>query len=156
MLDTCFHRSAVCLVVANSAKYGGSGGAATVFSCEPNWASEIAIHELGHSLFGLADEYDAGGQAATMSPVEPNVSGSAVRSQLKWASFVAATTPLPTQRRGAPVPAGKPIGAYEGAKYQPSSVYRPEFDCKMRTPGQPFCAVCRRIIEMRLAPHAAS
>jgi hypothetical protein len=156
MLDACFRRSAVCLVVANSSKYGGSGGAATVFSCEPNWAAEIAIHELGHTLFGLADEYDAGGQAATMAPVEPNVSGSAVRDRLKWADLVAPATPLPTHRRGAAVPANRPIGAYEGAKYQPSSLFRAEFECKMRTPGQPFCAVCQRVIEQRLRLHAPS
>ena len=154
MLDACFRRSAVCLVVANTTEYGGSGGAATCFSCEPNWAADIAIHELGHTFFGLADEYDAGGQSATAKPVEPNVSGSAVRAMLKWADLVAPSTPLPTQRRGAPIPTGKPVGAYEGAKYQPSSLYRAEFDCKMRTPGQPFCAVCRRIIEQRLRPHA--
>jgi hypothetical protein len=154
MLDACFKRSAVCLVVANTSEYGGSGGAATVLSCEPNWAADIAMHELGHTLFGLADEYDAGGQAATMAPVEPNVCGSFVRAQLKWEKLVAASTPLPTQRRGAPVPTGRPVGAYEGAKYQASSVFRAELDCKMRTPGQPFCAVCRKVIEDRLRPHA--
>lgn len=154
MLDACFRRSAVCLVVANTAEYGGSGGAATCFSCEPYWAADIAMHELGHTFFGLADEYDAGGQSTTLSPVEPNVSGSARRDQLKWADLVAAGTPLPTQVRNGPIPAGRPIGAYEGAKYQPSSVYRAEFDCKMRTPGQPFCRVCRRVIERRLAPYA--
>jgi hypothetical protein len=154
LLDTCFSRSAVCLVVANTSKYGGSGGAATVFSCEPYWAADIAIHELGHTFFGLADEYDAGGQASTMEPIEPNVCRWAARDRLKWADLVALTTPLPTQRRGAPVPAGTPVGAYEGAKFQPSSMYRAEFDCKMRTPGKPFCAACRRIIEQRLKPYS--
>ena len=153
LLDTCFNTSAVALVVANTTKYGGSGGAATVFSCEPTWAAEIAIHELGHSLFGLADEYDVAGQAATMQPVEPNVCGTAVRSALKWADLVSAQTPLPTQRRDAPVPADVPIGAYEGAKYQASGVYRPEFNCKMRTSGAPFCLVCQRTIETRLTAH---
>ena len=153
LLDLCFTRSAVALVVANTSKYGGSGGAATVFSCEPTWAAEIAMHELGHSLFGLADEYDVAGQAATMHPVEPNVCGTAARPGLKWTDLVSPETPLPTQRRGAPVPAGLPIGAYEGAKYQASGVFRPEFNCKMRTPGEPFCLVCERVIESRLSVH---
>jgi IgA Peptidase M64 len=60
-LNSGFERSAVAMVVANTAKYGGSGGVATVFSCHLDWGPEIAIHELGHSLFGLADEYDAAG-----------------------------------------------------------------------------------------------
>jgi hypothetical protein len=154
MLDACFRRSAVCLVVANTTEYGGSGGAATVLSCEPDWAADIAMHELGHTFFGLADEYEAGGQAATMDPVEPNVSGSFLRAKLQWQALVEATTPLPTQRHGAPAPAGRPVGAYEGAKYRSTSVYRGELDCKMRTPGQPFCAVCRKVIEDRLRDHA--
>jgi hypothetical protein len=153
MLDACFHGSAVCLIVANTTDYGGSGGAATVFSCEPTWATEIAMHELGHTLFGLADEYDAGGQASTMAPIEPNVCGSPASSQIKWADLVKAGTPVPTQTKGGPVPVGIPIGAYEGAKYQPSKVYRAEFDCKMRTPGKPFCAVCSRVISRLLVQH---
>jgi IgA Peptidase M64 len=44
----------LCLV--NSSKYGGSGG--DVATCSTNaQAAEIAIHELGHSAFHLADEY---------------------------------------------------------------------------------------------------
>lgn len=156
MLDACFRRSAVCLVIANTTEYGGSGGVASCFSCEPYWAPDIAMHELGHSLFGLADEYSTGGQSGTKSPVEPNVSGSYLRAQLKWADLVANTTPLPTQREGAPAPTVRPIGAYEGAKYEPRSVYRAEFDCKMRTPGKEFCGVCRRVIERRLKIHAPS
>jgi hypothetical protein len=36
-------------------------------------ASEIAIHEMGHSAFGLADEYENGGTARGTEPSEPNV-----------------------------------------------------------------------------------
>jgi hypothetical protein len=154
VLDRAVPRSAVGLVVVNTKTYGGSGGPVTVFSCEPNWAADIAMHELGHSRFGLADEYDAAGQAATMKPVEPNVCGSAERRRLKWAHLVAAGTPLPTQRFGQNPPAGKPLGAYEGAKYTKLGVYRPAHDCKMRTPGQPFCEVCREVMQDRLARHA--
>ena len=35
----------------------GSGDGIAVFSLAPG-AEEIALHELGHSAFGLADEYD--------------------------------------------------------------------------------------------------
>lgn len=55
----------VCLV--NSARYGGSGGIVAVVSTHPS-AAEIALHELGHSAFGLADEY---GTPAGRPP-EPN------------------------------------------------------------------------------------
>ena len=43
-------------VVVNSAVYGGSGGAIAVFSTAQT-ATEIALHELGHTAFQLADEY---------------------------------------------------------------------------------------------------
>lgn len=146
----CGRRSAVALICANTLEYGGSGGAATVFSCHPDWMSEIAIHELGHGWFGLADEYTAGGQSATPKPVEPNVSGSAEREQLKWASHVAPGTPLPTLTDQ---PAGV-VGAFEGAKYQATGVFRPAFDCKMRTPGVKFCPVCAAVIDAELDRHA--
>lgn len=154
ILDRAVTTSASALVVANTTTYGGSGGAATVFSCEPTWAAEIAMHELGHSRFGLADEYDAAGQAATMKPVEPNVCGSPKRNDLKWADLVAAATPLPTQSFGGPAPADKPLGAYEGGKYRKQGIFRGAHDCKMRTPGAPFCPVCSRIIHDKLAKHA--
>jgi hypothetical protein len=53
------------LIIHNSDAYGGAGftsdGAA---SCSTNSLSpQIAIHELGHSLFGLADEYSYSTQA---------------------------------------------------------------------------------------------
>jgi hypothetical protein len=45
-------------VVVNSTVYGGSGGPVAVFSLAPN-AQEIAVHEMGHTAFGLTDEYES-------------------------------------------------------------------------------------------------
>ncbi len=42
-------------VIVNSTVYGGSGGSVAVFSKAPG-AMRIAIHEMGHTAFGLADE----------------------------------------------------------------------------------------------------
>src|SRR5215218_7656793 len=44
------------IVIVNSTVYGGSGGSVGVYSLAPN-ATEIALHEAGHTAFGLADEY---------------------------------------------------------------------------------------------------
>ena len=44
------------LVVVNSTIYGGSGGGVGTYSLA-NGATEIGIHEMGHTAFGLADEY---------------------------------------------------------------------------------------------------
>jgi hypothetical protein len=41
----------------NDTTYGGSGGAFAVLSRHP-LSIEIALHEIGHTLGLLADEYD--------------------------------------------------------------------------------------------------
>ena len=46
----------VVLVVVNSTVYGGSGGSIGTYSLAGG-ATEIAIHEMGHTAYGLADEY---------------------------------------------------------------------------------------------------
>lgn len=146
----CSGTSAVALICVNATEYGGSGGAATVFSMDPVWMTEIAIHELGHSWFRLADEYSAAGTSASDKPVEANVSGTADRAKLKWAAQVDTATLLPTRDN---VPE-RVIGAFEGAKYKDKGLFRPAFDCKMRTPGVPFCGVCENIIRAELSRHA--
>ena len=44
------------------------------------------------------------------------------------------------------------VGAYKGARYMHCGCYRPSYDCRMRTLGEPFCAVCRKAIRDALAP----
>jgi hypothetical protein len=161
------------LVVVNSTVYGGSGGAVGVFSLAPN-ATEIAIHELGHSAFGLADEYmyyRGCGSGETdrdnhppIEPVEPNVTIASTRATIKWRDLILSTTPVPTMSnpdcsrcddRPSPVPAGT-VGAFEGAHYHHCRAYRPEHNCKMLALGAPFCAVCQRRIRQVLpttVPH---
>jgi hypothetical protein len=46
----------VVLMIVNSTIYGGSGGVVGTYSLAGG-ATEIAIHEMGHTAFGLADEY---------------------------------------------------------------------------------------------------
>jgi hypothetical protein len=50
-----------------------------------------------------------------------------------------------------PVPAGT-VGLFEGANRYHCDSFRPEFDCKMRNLGIPFCAVCQERIRTVLAP----
>jgi len=155
-------------VVVNSAVYGGSGGAMAVFSTAQS-ATEIALHELGHTAFQLADEYEYyqgcgvdtdRDQHPAGEPASPNVTTKPARAQLKWASLVAASTALPTTRNADcrfcdpqpnPLPAAT-VGAYEGAHYYHCGAYRPQFDCRMRALGHPFCAVCQRQIRKVLTP----
>jgi hypothetical protein len=45
------------LVIVNTSIWGGAGGTPGTTSLSPGWEG-IAIHEIGHSVFGLADEYE--------------------------------------------------------------------------------------------------
>lgn len=159
----------VVLMVVNSTIYGGSGGTVGTYSLAGG-ATEIAIHEMGHTAFGLADEYAyyAGGNETghdhhpAFEPSEPNVTINNNRNTLKWRWAVAAATPIPTMsnpncaqvdNRPSTVPAGT-VGLFEGAHYYHCGAYRPEHSCKMQTLGVPFCRVCRQEIWNRISPLA--
>jgi hypothetical protein len=156
----------VVLVVVNSGIYGGSGGPVAVFSLAPG-ATEIALHEMGHTAFGLADEYAyyAGGvepdrdHHPSIEPSQPNVTVNTDRLTLKWNWAVGAATALPTMSnvncssadsRPSTVPTGT-AGLFEGAHYCHCGAYRAEYDCKMRTLSVPFCRVCQHAIATRIA-----
>jgi len=153
------------LVMVNSATYGGSGGAVPVFSLAPG-AFEIALHEMGHSHFGLADEYpylfhcrEADHERyAAAEPYEPNIT--TVLDPLKWAGIATAGVVVPTttnkncndcDTQPNPV-APTTVGAFEGAGYYRCGVFRPQYNCRMRALGSPFCAVCQETIRRVLAP----
>ncbi|MEU2581911.1 M64 family metallopeptidase [Streptomyces avermitilis] len=159
----------VAIVVVNSTVYGGSGGSVGTYSLAGG-ATEIALHETGHTAYGLADEYAyyAGGNETghdhhpAGEPAEPNVTLNTQRATLKWGWAVAASTALPTMSnpdcstvdgRASTVPAGT-VGCFEGAHYYHCGAFRPEYDCKMRALGIPFCRVCRQVIWNRIGPLA--
>jgi len=156
------------LVVVNATLWGGSGGSVGTYSLAPG-ANRIAIHEMGHTAFGLADEYPywAGCGIDTnrnnhpaAEPSEPNVTINSNRDTIKWRHHIASTTAMPTMsnpdctqcdNRASTVAAGT-VGAFEGAHYYHCGAFRPEHDCYMRNAGQPFCAVCRGAITAVLQP----
>jgi len=161
----------VVLLVVNSTVYGGSGGSVGTYSLA-NGATEIAIHEMGHTAYGLADEYPsyAGGAETgqdhhpAVEPTEPNVTINANRNSLKWGWAVASNTTIPTMSnpacnavdtRPSPVPTGT-VGLFEGADYYHCGCFRPEYDCKMRNLGAPFCRICRQVIWDRIHPPSAT
>lgn len=154
----------VAVVIVNATKYGGSGAAGVpVYSLAAD-AEKIAIHELGHSGFGLADEYcEAGGDRDRYEgdePVEPNITADPDRATLKWGAHVLAGTPLPTTTnpdcsRCDPQPSPRPaslVGAFEGAGRFRCGLWRPRFTCAMNDLRDPFCPVCRQRIRETLQP----
>jgi hypothetical protein len=137
------------LVIVNLDKYGGSGGKVAICSAEKT-AAEIAIHEIGHSYFDLADEYGGDGTGTPKDePPKANATRNIDRATHKWGALIDAATPIPTSPEIAPPPGI--VGAYEGAMYSDVGVYRPLPDCKMRTLGVAFCPVCAGAIRAALA-----
>ncbi|MFF2121225.1 M64 family metallopeptidase [Kitasatospora sp. NPDC058184] len=131
------------LVVANSAKYGGAGyndvksplgyeGIATVAGGNAR-SGQIAVHETGHSLGKLADEYAYDGQGTYQGsePTEANIStltADRMRQQgTKWSRWL-----------GQASPDGGTVGAYEGGGYYPTGLYRPTENSIMRSLGREF------------------
>jgi hypothetical protein len=90
-------------ILTNTATYGGGGiyGLYSTVAADSMWAPYIFVHEFGHHIAALADEYytsDVAYLAPTdrVEPWEPNVTALLNPSQLKWKDLVSADTPLPT------------------------------------------------------------
>ncbi|NUO52885.1 MAG: hypothetical protein HOV80_28910 [Polyangiaceae bacterium] len=128
----------ICIV--NAAKYGGSGGIVAVTSAH-DLSVQILEHELGHSFANLADEYETPYPGFPPGDPEPNVALEENLMPLKWEPWVVPGTPIPTPD-GAATSDYAPIGAYEGARYLETGVYRPTLNCLMRELGKDFCSVC--------------
>jgi hypothetical protein len=119
------------LILVNSSTYGGSGGSVTVSSGGNALSGDIVVHELGHSIGGLADEYGGEGTYEGGELPEPNTSvadeATMRAEQLKWFSYL-----------GKPTPDGGVIGTFEGGSYFDRGVYRPSEDSMMRSLGNEF------------------
>jgi hypothetical protein len=90
-------------ILTNSATYGGGGiyGLYSTVAADSVWAPYIFVHEFGHHIAGLADEYYTSDvaylpSADRVEPWEPNVTALLDPASLKWKDLVPAGTPLPT------------------------------------------------------------
>ena len=123
----------IVLVIVNDTEYGGSGGAVAVASLHRD-ATELVLHENGHTFAQLADEYNYSPPACvTSEPGNANATRETRRDFVKWRHWIDPATPVPTGGSANGVP-----GLYEGAVYCSSGAYRPTFDSKMRSLGRPF------------------
>lgn len=137
------------IVMLNDAVYGGSGGTIAVTTTNAS-AKLIVIHEYGHTFHNLADEYTSPypGYPACSDINGPacraNVTDQTTPSLIKWKSWIAPTTPIPT-------PAGTAgIGLFEGAQYLTTGMYRPANACGMRSLGAQFCSICSQAYVLKL------
>ena len=130
------------IVIVNDPKYGGSGGPVCAASSNQD-SFEVLAHEIGHSMAHLADEYSYEGNQPPCSAQtdcrEANATLRTAKEQIKWLDWIEPATPLPTP---ATEPYGSVTGLFEGARYTPTGVYRPQLSCKMRDLGVDYCSVC--------------
>ena len=141
------------MVIVNTKRYGGSGGALAVVSLADR-SVQIAQHEYGHTFTRLADEYSdpfPGFPACSdLGPVpncEPNVTDQKVRASIKWLRWIDPATPIPSVN--APLVATD-AGLWEGARYLTKGIYRQGYECRMRVLSGPFCDVDSEAYALRL------
>lgn len=139
-LNSRFPEKDVAVVLVNDEEYGGSGGQVAVFSLEAS-ALEIGRHELGHTFAGLADEYTAPFPGYPDGDPEPNVALATNLDPVKWEDWLTPGVTIPTPDADAAGP-HEPIGAFEGARYKETGVFRPAPSCLMRELDAGFCPVC--------------
>ncbi|MSR39355.1 MAG: hypothetical protein EXS02_11045 [Planctomycetes bacterium] len=112
------------VVLVNDNRYGGCAAQFAV-SYNGTLMPEVQVHELGHALGNLADEYDypnnifPGGE-----PSQVNITANSAAP--KWAHWFGTDN----------------IGAFEGAGYYLHGLWRPRIDCLMRNLGVSLCSVC--------------
>lgn len=134
------------LIICNTSKYGGGGIFNWYATVSDNiYFDYVCIHELGHSIAGLADEYYTSEVSvqdfypAGTEPAEPNIT-SLVNFDKKWKKMLAPDTPVPTE---ADENQPELLGVYEGAGYCAQGLYRPWLHCSMKEiKYNHFCPVC--------------
>ncbi|MBU1096058.1 MAG: IgA Peptidase M64 [Bacteroidetes bacterium] len=139
------------VILVNTDKYGG-GAIYNYYSLtaanNPSSAN-VFVHEFGHGLAGLADEY---GNDPTyidyypsgVEPWEPNIT-TLVDFENKWKDLISENTPIPTPDTE---DYRNVIGVFEGAGYVPNGVYRSTYDSIMRSLSEKgFNIVSQRAME---------
>ncbi|MDN5290732.1 MAG: hypothetical protein PWQ06_971, partial [Anaerophaga sp.] len=108
------------------------------------------VHETGHGLAGLGDEYYYNDSPIPdffdkeSEPWPPNLT-TLVNFDIKWKHLVADTVPIPTPQ----TPKYKNVtGVFEGGGYSAKGIYRPALNCRMKSnEAKGFCEVCRQSIK---------
>lgn len=91
------------VIIMNERTYGGGGiyNLYTTVSADNKFAEYIMVHEMGHHLAALADEYYTSSvayemQSVTVEPWETNITALKDPANIKWKSLVKDQTPVPT------------------------------------------------------------
>lgn len=139
-------------VLVNSDRYGGGGfyNFLSICTADNSLTKEVFVHEFGHGLAGLADEYYTSDVAyeefynLEVEPWEPNIT-TLVDFDSKWKNMVDKTVKIPTPRD---FNNSNKVGVYEGGGYASKGIYSPFIDCRMKSNvAKHFCPVCNESIK---------
>jgi hypothetical protein len=118
------------LILVNSAEYGGSGGEFPM-AYSGDLGAKVIIHELGHSLFNLKDEYYPGDALAAEAI---NMTKETNPNLIRWKNWLTTN--------------GVGIYQYTCTTGNCADWYKPHENCIMEKIDKPFCSVCKEgIIE---------
>ena len=113
------------IILINDLEYGGAGGKIASVTTHPQ-SAEIFVHEVGHSLFDLQDEYWVNYQVAKEAYNMTKVQSANAVSWKNWMGIDG-------------------IGIYEhyDNNNKPTGWYKPHQNCMMQFLGKKLCSVCR-------------
>jgi hypothetical protein len=107
----------------------------------------ILVHESGHTLGGLGDEYTLAYPGYSTNDDEPNTTVQTNLADIKWKAWVADGTPLPTPLL---IDYEDAVGLFVGAHYHTNGWYRPSENCCMQSFGVGFCPVCQEALVLAI------
>lgn len=157
----------VAAVLVNTTDHGGCANGNVFWTCVKGGWEDVALHELGHAGFGLADEYQywAGcgtdtdrDNAPAGEPMQPNITAATTRPTLKWSHLLTPGVPVPTMLnpdcsqcddRASVLSDPDAVGLFEGAGYYHCGRFRGAHRCRMRNNTADFCRVCAEAIAAR-------
>ncbi|SFU68190.1 M64 family metallopeptidase [Pseudoduganella namucuonensis] len=119
----------ITIVLINSKAYGGAGGPVSWATTGNLSSAEVLLHELGHSVADLGDEYLDSALGATPLTEPLNLANvTTAKAAPPWQAWLGYEDEL-----------GK-VGLYEGGYYRATGVWRATQDSKMLSLGKAFNA----------------
>lgn len=151
------------LLLVNDQTYGGSGNLpdspdpVVTVSLNATYAQPLVVHEAGHLIGGLADEYTNAAPSNPPIAERPNATTNTSPATTKWNAWfnfpgaLSNSLPFPDDQSWDGY-----VASYQGAQYHGSGWYRPTFkECVMEnvgwplssgTPGIFYCPVCSEAV----------
>ncbi len=125
------------VLLVNTEKYGGGGiyNYYLTVAGKNAKADKIFIHEFGHALAGLGDEYYTSDVAyegfypIDVEPWEANLT-TMVDFDSKWKNLIDSDTPIPTPNEEK---YNNKLGVFEGGGYISKGIFRPTYDSIMKS-----------------------